>query len=370
MESNNLSTVFGVDTIPSDAQLRTIIDTHSYEPIMGVFSDYFTRLQRAKALLPYQFLGGKYLIPLDGSDYFASESLSCKKCLTKQLKDGSVHYHHQILQATLVHPDQSIVIPLAPEFIRNTDGSEKQDCELNAAKRLLKKIKAEHKMLPVIIVGDGLYSKQPFVEELVALSYSFILVAKPADHKYLFEDIEGFRKINGLCKYEYIDERGRTHTYEWVNEVALNSKAKTVYVNFVQYSLTVAGKVTYRNSWVTDLKISKENVVDLVRGGRARWKIENEAFNTLKNQGYHIEHNFGHGEDNLSEAFFLLNLLAFFIHQILQLTDYLYQAARAKFSARKEYWACLRSTFRFFIFSNWQQVLERILAPPQPIAGA
>ena len=75
--------------------------------------------------------------------------------------------------------------------------------------------------------------------------------------------------------------------------------------------------------------------MQLVRAARARWKIENEGFNTLKNQGYHLEHNFGHGDQHLSEAFFTLNLLAFFIHQIFELVDGLYQRVRTFFSSRR-----------------------------------
>lgn len=104
----------------------------------------------------------------------------------------------------------------------------------------------------------------------------------------------------------------------------------------------------------------------MVRAGRARWKIENEGFNTLKNQGYHLEHNYGHGEQHLSEAFFLLNLLAFFFHQIFEMADGLYQQARARFSARVEFWNAIRASFRLFLFESWDEVLERMNSPPQP----
>jgi len=102
----------------------------------------------------------------------------------------------------------------------------------------------------------------------------------------------------------------------------------------------------------------------IVKGGRARWKIENEAFNTLKNQGYHIEHNFGHGKQNLSILFFILNLLAFYVHQILELTDLLYQRCRSKFNSRKEYWNQLRATFRILVFRNWEHMLSFLYELP------
>ena len=145
----------------------------------------------------------------------------------------------------------------------------------------------------------------------------------------------------------------------------LNGSKDADEVNFFQYELIRNDKITYRNSWVTDIPVNAHNVVELVNGGRARWKIENETFNTLKNQGYHLEHNFGHGSRYLSMNFFMLNLLAFFMHQIFELTDRLYQQCRLKSSSRKEYFALLRHMFQMVLFRNWQHLLNFIHAPPE-----
>ena len=198
---SNLTTVFNVSGIPKDSQFRDVIDSHSYKIILEVFKDYFSRLQRAKYLNRFQIFGNSYLITIDGSEYFSSKKIECSKCLKKEHQNGTITYHHQILQATLVHPDIKQVIPLAPEFVRNGDGGQKQDCEINAGKRLIHKIKADHPHLSMIIVGDSLYSKGPFVNELTSLKYSFILVAKPDDHKSLYSDIEGLRQGNLLDSY-------------------------------------------------------------------------------------------------------------------------------------------------------------------------
>ncbi len=153
---------------------------------------------------------------------------------------------------------------------------------------------------------------------------SYILGAKPGDHKFLKEFVEGAKKLDEVSRYEIKDQKGRLHIYEWINNVPLNGNESTIDVNYFEYWLVVNGKTTYHNSWVTDFTIDKNNVAKLIKGGRARWKIENETFNTLKNQGYHIEHNFGHGNKNLSMNFFSLNLIAFLIHQALELTCPLY----------------------------------------------
>ena len=369
IQNNNLTAVFGVQRIPVDSQLRDLIDRHPHQALGGVYSDLFQRLADNGILRPFQFLPGQFLLTIDGSQYFGSSELSCPRCLVKEHRDRRREYSHQILQATVVHPDLRQVIPLAPEFIANEDGTDKQDCEIKAAKRLIARLRAGGTQLPFIVVGDGLYSKRPFIEDLMQepQRLRFLLVAKPADHKDLFANVAGLRRGRLLERTERRDKQGRRHRYEWVNGLALNSDPKSPSVNFLEYTITNAdGSRSYHNSWVTDLQLEAQSVQWITRGGRARWKIENESFNTLKNQGYHLEHNFGHGSAYLSEALFLLNLLAFFFHQIFELTDQLYQRARAKFSARKEYWNAIRSTFRLFIFRSWDEVLERITSPPVP----
>jgi hypothetical protein len=255
---------------------------------------------------------------------------------------------------------------LAPEAISNTDGEGKQDCEINAGKRIVENIRKSHPKLGIIIVGDGLYSKQPFIIELKEEGMSFILVAKPDDHKIMMEWISEQEQLDEVSHLERRDKKGRRHVYRWINNIPLNGNEETVSVNYFEYSLIVEGKVTYHNSWVTDIVIDRDNVSHLVKGGRARWKIENEGFNTLKNQGYHLEHNFGHGKNNLSMNFFLLNLIAFFMHQIFELTDLLYQEARARFGSRREFWNRLRAGFDWIIFTNWESLLWKVINPNLP----
>ena len=362
LHKNNLKTLFNVDSIPKANQLRDVVDTIPSELFDPIFSDFFSSLQRSKQLEKFWFLNG-YLVPIDGTQYFASGSISCPSCLSKTSRNGDTLYYHQVLAAAVVHPDHRQVIPLAPEPIQNIDGNSKQDCERNAGKRLLQKIRSTHPKLKIIIAGDDLYSNQPFLDELKANRMSFILVAKPSDHKFLFNHLSIIRKRHEISKLKFIDPKGRLHIYEWINGVPLNGTKQADNVNFFEYTIIVNEKKTFHCSWITDILVDRANVELLVKGGRARWKIENEHFNTLKNQGYHAEHNFGHGKQYASFNFFLFNLLAFFMHQILELTDPLYQACRKKFSAHKEYWNQLRCTLRVLVFNNWEHLLKFIISP-------
>lgn len=361
-QRSNLSTMFGVDKVPSDTQMREILDEVPSEAARPAFRKYFGRLQRGKYLERFQIFPGQYLCSLDGSQYFGSEKVSCPHCLIKEHKGGTTSYSHLILQATIVHPSQKQVIPLMPEEICNEDGTTKQDCEINAAKRILPKVRTEHPFLGLIVNGDGLYSKQPMFELLAELKMHGIFVVKEDDHKPLFEWVSEQRKLGEVARFDVVDEKNRKHRYEWINGVPLNGREDSVIVNFFRYEIIVDGEVTYKSAWVTDLEITKQNVETMVKAGRARWKIENECFNTLKNQGYQLEHNFGHGQKNLSFNFFLFNLLAFFIHQILELTDTLYQNCRRRYQTKKYLWETLRAIFGLFIFETWEDLLALALS--------
>jgi len=364
LQCGNLKALFAVQAIPQDSCLRESLDAVDPAAIHPAFGILLQRLQRGNQLCAFRFLNG-YLVALDGSQYFSSEKIHCASCLTYKGSKGPLRYSHQILQAVILNPHMRQVLPLAPEPIANTDGKKKQDCELSAAKRFLSKIRSAHPKLPIIITGDGLYSDQPFVQALKNARMSFILVAKPADHKILFEWVRELTGLGEAQQLELTDATGRRHIYRWLNEVPLNGSKDADLVNFFEYWLMVGEKATYHNSWVTDIAVSKNNVVELVQGGRARWKIENETFNTLKNQGYHIEHNFGHGSQQLSLNFFVLNLLAFFIHQILELCDLNYQYCRSRFSSRQEYWNNLRVANRLLLFNDFEHLLRYVAHPAE-----
>jgi hypothetical protein len=359
---NNLKTLFHVGSIPKDTQMGEVLDEVDPEEIMPLFDDFFRPLQRGKHLEQYQVLGGRSIVAIDGSQYFTSEKISCPGCLIKEDKKGKGRYSHQIVQAAIMNPDMRQVIPLAPEEVKNTDGKQKQDCEINAGKRLLGKIRRSHPKFPLVVVADSLYSKQPAIEEMSRLHMNYVLVAKPEDHKKLTEWVNEMRMLKETTRLT-VKGGGRTHIYEWINGVPLNDNKRTVMVNYFACWIEKDGEVTYHNSWVTDLVVSTENVAQLVKIGRRRWKIENETFNTLKNQGYHLEHNYGHGKKHLSFNFFLLNLLAFFMHQIFELTYIVYQQLRKKFGSKRNLWDHLRASLYLIIFADIDNYFERMLDP-------
>ena len=358
----NLETMFLVKRFPRANQLKDIINKVEPSYLQKATVDIITSLDSEGKLDRYKTFDGKYNVNLDGVQYFHSENINCKCCLVKKSKD-TVYFYHSVVQAAICKHGMNEVFPLYAEEIRNTDGQSKQDCETNAAKRLLPSLKENYQDLKFIINGDDLYSRKPMIELVSSYGYSYIFVTKPDSHKYMMDYVqERYPSVSTTTK----QEGNKKYYYTYMKNVPLNGDKSSPMVNFfsVQVIETKNGneKISYSNSWITDMDITDENIGDLVDLARARWKIENECFNNLKNRGYHLEHNFGHGE-KLSFNIYLLMLLAFLTHQILEIADVLYQSARAFVSSKERLWDKIRILSDILVFDSWEEVLTLILNP-------
>jgi hypothetical protein len=360
---SNLERVFQVEEIPSDTQMREILDGVPTEPLRRVLPQTFEQMRRVGWTTRFvtEVAGKKYYpVVLDGSEYFHSTQIHCPSCLRQAHTTGAIHYSHVVVAATVTRAGSHAILPVDAEEVRNADGHQKQDCELAAAKRLVTRLRAEHRQLSVCIVGDDLYGHEPFIEELRALRMSFVLVAKPTSHVALFEQLAE-REQRGECVLrawaEGTGRHRRSFEYRSATAVPL-TRTGPVRVNFLEvWERRADGTVGYHNSWVTDLVVTPETVAAIVGVGRSRWKIENEQFNVHKNHGYEVEHNYGHGQQTLSMVFYLLNLLAFLAHKLLEFGDRLYQQCRAG-ESRRGLWTLFRSTFYLIELANWAALLR------------
>ncbi|MBF0548640.1 MAG: hypothetical protein HQM08_29690 [Candidatus Riflebacteria bacterium] len=366
---DNLHTLFEVSKIPKTSQFRRIIDEVKPENLFPIFDAYFKILSQNKFLQRFQILSGRYLFVLDGTEYFTSnaDEKPCDRCLQRELKDGKIQYYHQLVQGSFMKAGASAVIPFAPEEICLQDGSTKQDCEVNAAKRLITRLHSSHPHLDIIINGDDIYSRVPMVKHTLENKFSFIFVAKETSHAHLYEWLSELRKLDYTSKYEKKDLEGNLQQFEWCCNVPLRSDDKLM-VNWLSYTVyNKQGERTYFNTWVTNVTPTKQNIEELANAGRTKWKIENENFNILKNYGYHLEHSFGHGEKNLSFNFVVLNLLAFFLHHVQRLAVPLFQLARAKARTGYNFFEKLRSAIDFFVWESWESLLEWVFIKRKPV---
>jgi hypothetical protein len=359
----NIQAIYRVGRVPSDTSMREILDPVDPQEICPLFTDVFRCLQRGKALEQFVYWDNCYLLSLDGTQHFSSDKIHCSSCLTKQSKSGVVTYSHAAVGAAIVHPDRREVIPLCPEPIIRQDGQTKNDCERNATRRFLARVRKEHPHLGFIVVEDGLSSNGPHVRDLLNHGMHFILGAKPGDHPFLFEQAAEALEEGRAATLVAVDPKtGVERSYTAAAGLRLNESHPDLRVNFVGCTERKGDKST-TFSWVTDLPIGpRRKMLTLIeRGGRARWKIENETFNTLKNQGYHFEHNYGHGVKNLSTILMLLMMLAFLVDQTQQIACPLFRAALAALLSRRRLWERMRTFFFSFAFQSMTDLYEIIL---------
>ncbi len=362
---SNCQTLFGMSAIPSDNYIRQMLDGAS----PAAFDPLFLRaIEAAGPLDGFKHLGGRVLIALDGSEYFCSRKIKCRQCSSRRRSDGGTEYFHSFLGASLVAPGHHQVLPLPAELIAPQDGAGKQDCERNAAKRWLDRHGPELAQWRPVYLGDDLFACQPVVAATQRTGGSFILTCKPSSHPTLSEYLQGVRLEEHR---ESVRTRGRqtTTVYRWLSSVPLREGADAILVNWFSIEIRDAkGKRTYANSFVTDLPVSAGTVAGLAACGRARWKVENEKFNVLKNNGYNLEHNFGHGKQTLAGVFLSLNLLAFAFHTAAQLAMLAWQKAVAACGATYRFFENLRTITTYVVFQDWAHLLQAIetadLRPP------
>lgn len=371
----NLETIFGVHEVPSDTQMREVLDGVPVELLRPVLHELFEKIRRAgwgnefKSTVPSGFHQGDYYTAmLDGCDYFHSTTVQCPGCLQRRDTTGEVHFRHSVVSATLVKAGSHRVLPLDVEEVRNSDGQGKQDCEVNAAKRLMARLRSEHPQLPLVIGGDDLYCHEPFVAQLRDLRLHHVLVCKPTSHVELYEWVEEMERLDGCVKGQWHEGaacRRRFYTYRIASSVPLTASRRLWGTLVEVWEHDREGKQLYHNAWFTDLEVTPDNVAAIVGIGRSRWKIENEHFNVHKNHGYELEHNYGHGKKTLSMVFYLLNLLAFIAHVILERGDRLYQRCLAT-TSRRELWHTLRTAMRMILVRAWADFLLIYLDEAHP----
>jgi len=393
LNKNNLETLFRVKNIPSDGTIRNVLDKIDPSFLEDAFFIIFRSLERSGVLKEFLSIDDSYTIAIDGTQYFTSYNCSCDKCLTTKKKGKDIRYHHNVLQLSLVDADQKHIIPLLSEEIVNdpdNDKYDKQDSEHKAAKRALRRLRKHLPNLKITILGDDLYGHEPIVNLCEELNLSYVFTCKKTSHismfQYMNDDKESFQSIRRnnsiwimkktmIARLKYIGKEEKdlpkpqykNRYYKQINnfnykyydeEVPVNANHKT-FCNYFELEITdeLTTKRSFFSSWITNIKVDASNIKRLAKIGRSRWKIENEQFKTTKKGGYNLEHNYGHGENNLSYNFYVLNVLAFLIHQILHITCPDFNDLKDKAGGYRMLYDNLKSVIKYFVFDTFDQLL-------------
>lgn len=358
---NNAQSLFGVTHIPSDPQIRNLLDPIAPQHLGAPFWAILERLMEDKSVAPAFEDEGGWLCSLDGTQYFRSAKLHCPEC-TVTRRDETSSYAHTVLLPVLAKSGQPEVLVLEPEFITPQDGADKQDCERNAAHRWVLRHAPHFAGRRVTILADDLHCNQPFCELLLEQHLDFILTCKPTSHPTLYEEVDLLAKFGAVTQCTERVWTGQGHqcwTYRFVEHVPLREPPQALYVNWCELTITseATGEELYHNAFATNRDLTERTVRPTVAAGRARWKVENEGHNVLKHQGYHLEHNYGHGQQHLSTVLIMLILLAFLCHTVLQLCNRSYQRLRAALGTRRTFFDDLRALTRYLFFEDWNHLV-------------
>lgn len=386
---NNLKSLFRIQRVPSDTHLRDVLDLVHYKQYRPIFNRLFSYLQRSKALEQFEFMRlnnvPHYLLPIDGSGYYRSDKINCSCCMIEESFNCenvmTIKYGHNILAGSIVHPEFNQVIPLCPEPIMRLDGRSKNDSEQTAFRRFLDDFKREHPKLEIIFLLDALYANGPVIRLLRENNYEFLIAVKETKSLLFLNVKDG--ETNGVTEtFEEALESGikviktTMKNYRFANNIRLHQDQDSPFVNFVEVKevTTWIGKkkneerIERKFTFITDIEVTKNNVAKLAEGGRTRWKIENETFNTLKNRGYNLEHNYGHGEKNLTHNFIMSMFLAFLIDQIQEISCFTFKKVLKKMGEKIRLWRKFDSAIEWVELKSWDEfyyLLEFGKKPPE-----
>ena len=348
--------LFGVNRVPSDSGMRKRLDEVDPFHLRGAFKKIFAQLQRGKILEGFRYIDNHVLLAIDGTGMFSSKSIHCSQCCEQHHRNGTITYFYHMLCAALIHPLRKIVIPLMPEPIIKSDVATKNDSQRIACKRFLDDFRREHPHLKTVVLQDGLFSNAPHLRLLGEHDLRYIIGAKPGDHTFMFNYLDRSDKTKEVM----MEIHGIHYRFRFHNNVPLNASNAEFRVHFLEVYETRPGTKkhptpkTMRFSWVTDLLLDETNLMAIMRAGRSRWKIEHKTINTLKNRGYHFEHNYGHGYKHLSTVFACLMMLVFLVDHVEQICDVFFQDALESMGRLKYLRERVRSLFREFVLESWE----------------
>lgn len=357
-EQYNLHTIYDLGAIPEDTAFREVLDGVDPAYLRQGFAKLFQHFIGCKALAQrYHAWQTFTVVSVDGVEHFCSKKISCPHCLTRKHRDGSASNYHSMLSAAIVHPDRAEVFPLDHEPIVNADGAIKNDCERNAVHRLLDNFQSAYSQLDTIFVLDALYACAPVIERLNATeNWRYVISTKEAGNQHLFAQFDE-RDESGAVKWiTQKDDQGRQWEMGYTNGLELNASSAHLKVNMVFARATDGRGKEVVYSYLTDVRLTNKNVSRILEIGRSRWKIENETFNTLKNQGYHFKHNYGHGKKNLCTVMAYLMMMAFWVDQLQQAGNHTFQSLIVGLKTRVKLWDTMRAVVKIVPVGNMKQL--------------
>jgi hypothetical protein len=330
----NLNRLAGTrqESLPVHDTLDHFLEHVPWQAFHTVRRQMSQRLLRMRALEEARLLG-HYVVLVDGTGLFTFRQRHCEACLERKHKSGTL-YHHQALEAKLLGP-AGVVVSIGTEFIENADAGSsrdpeqfKQDCELKAFRRLAPQLKEDFPQLPIVLAGDALFVCGETFQIAKDNGWSYVLTFKEGRLPSVWVE---FQRLKELCSYNVREMQlpdGTRQVFRWVDGLSYQDDQKRPWTFHALECTETSpkGEVQYF-AWITDLLVTKTNAALIAeKGGRPRWKIENEAFNRQKNHGPNLEHVYSTDPEKWKAYYYLLQI-AFIITQLVERGSLLRQLA-------------------------------------------
>jgi hypothetical protein len=323
---NNFNRLAGTTqaTRPVNKTLNYFLSRTGATPVADVRTKMVKRLIRMKVLDSAR-LQGRFVVAIDGTGYLVFRDRHCEHCLTQQHGEQTL-YLHQVLEAKLLGP-ADLVISLGTEFIDNRDAQDcaegasaeerKQDCELKAARRLVAKIRRDFPQLRICLSGDSLFACGEGLQIAKDYQCDYIYVFKPGRTPALWQEFQALQQLCPEQRVEVQTPERTTQEYRWVNEMDYaDSDKRNWRFSAIRCTEKPQAGEAHEWSWITSLEVARKTVAEVsTQGGRQRWHIENQGFNTQKNSELNLEHAYSH---QAWQAFYFLLQIA---HMLLQLVE-------------------------------------------------
>ncbi len=365
---NACRSLFGIDRLPTDNQIRRYLDRISCDNLYEGFDLAVAELKTHQALQPFQVLGAHTLVSLDGREY---RNWGKAHHLQRLNKDGSTVFTSRppsVLTAVLIGPGHSHAVPLRPEFI----SAEERESE--AASRWLARNAERYADLNPLYLGDERLAADQTCKQTLAAGAQFVFRVKASDHKTLFSQLDGVdlpvRTVTETTSGS--NKPKREYRYRWTqHRLPLSAGKNPLEVFYVELGIGTVGSGGKRSTFrfITSITPDSGNVAEIIACGRARWKTGNETLNLLRIRGFDDPHNFGPGKDGLPDTLLILNLIAFAFHGACHQVCALWNAAHDRCYRTELFFDRLDLSPRYSYFEDWRALLSMIADPdPRPIA--
>ena len=333
--------LFGVEFFPHGDTLNEAFSKLDPEQGQNVVCTMIKTIKKKKILYAYRLFDTYFVVSIDGTGTLTFSERHCPYCLTRT-HNGKTLYYHNVLEAKLVTKN-GFAFSLMTEFIENPgENPTKQDCELKAFYRLAERLNKQFPRLPILLTMDGLFAGGPTFDLCKKYGWKFMIVLKDNDLSSVNEEFAALLKLQRGNRFYWRTGKNAEirQNFRWTEDISyVDSESREHILSVIECRETKSDpkkeEKTTKFKWVTNYKVSANNVVTLANdGGRIRWKVENEGFNVQKNGGYGLEHAYTNNPTSAKIFYFLLQI-AHMLAQLLYKGDLLKKAFPAGFGSAK-----------------------------------